>query len=183
MNFSKLKKTGGFTIMETVLVLGIFSIATTAAMGIFIQSQRLQRQVSNLQRVMSDARYVLEVVAREVRLGSIDYDFYQSYNLNEPQEILAILDQDSNIERFKKETVEGRDAIQVCLGDGCGSESWADITTANLSVERLSFFISPPDASDNQQSLVTIVLETKNLVGESRAYNFQTTVSSRSYQR
>ncbi|PIT90315.1 MAG: hypothetical protein COU22_02845, partial [Candidatus Komeilibacteria bacterium CG10_big_fil_rev_8_21_14_0_10_41_13] len=73
--FKKVKKQSGFTLIEVVVALGIFSIATTYAIGIFVQSNQVQRRTANVQRVLSDARYVLEVMAREVRMGEIDYDY------------------------------------------------------------------------------------------------------------
>ncbi|MBT4335206.1 prepilin-type N-terminal cleavage/methylation domain-containing protein, partial [bacterium] len=65
----------GFSMMEMVLVLGIFAIATTYALSIFTQSNTVQKRTANIQRSISDARYVLEVMAREFRMGTVDYSY------------------------------------------------------------------------------------------------------------
>ena len=200
MNLKRLKSNVGFTIMETVLVLGIFSIATTYAISIFVQSNTVQKRTANIQRITSDARYVLEVMAREVRMGTIDYS-YDGYDLpfDGVQSVLAIRDEDNQPVRFKREEVEeGRYAVQVCSGTDiyCGApDNWLDITPSNLTVERLAFYLSPPrdpftwqlpDYYYDEQPRATIILETISLVKdleEPYYSHFQTTVSSRSYQR
>ena len=75
---------------------------------------------------------------------------------------------------------------------------WREITPDNLTVERLDFYITPDDDPFtwqdaplgypyDQQPIVTIVLETKSLLGdestEQHISRFQTTVTPRSYQR
>jgi len=196
---SRLKSQAGFTVMETVLVLGIFSIATTYAISIFVQSNAIQKRTANVQRTTSDARYVLEVMAREFRMGSLDYTFsgYQ-LPLTDVQSILALRDENNQPVRFRRSEVEaGRFAVQICSSsETCAAPGdWLEITPPELSVERLSFYLSPsqspfvwqlPDYAANQQPLLTIVLETKSLLYDPTAAHlshFQTTVSSRNYQR
>lgn len=185
--------------METVLVLGIFSIATTYAISIFVQSNAVQKRTANIQRTTSDARYVLEVMAREFRMGSLDYTF-AGYQLpfEGVQSVLALRDENNQPVRFRRAEVEaGRWAAQICASsEACAADiDWLDITPPELSVERLSFYLSPaespfvwqlPDYAANQQPLLTIVLETKSLLNDPTAAHlshFQTTVSGRSYQR
>ena len=190
----------GFTIMETVLVMAIFSIATTYAVGIFVKSNTVQKRTANVQQLTADARFVVEVMAREVRMGKIDYD-YTGYvlPLDGPQTVLAIKDQDNQPVRFRRfAAAEDRQAVQVCTGDDvfCSLDAnWTDITPNNLTVNRLNFYIAPaqdpfswqlPDYYSDLQPLVTIILETESLASaelEQHLSYFQTTVSSRSYQR
>lgn len=202
--YQKIKKMwqqspAGFTIMETILVLAIFSIATTYSISIFVQSNNVQKRTANIQRLTADARYVLEVMAREVRMGEIDYS-YSGYTLplTGPQTVLAIKDEDNQPIKFRRGQTGGRFAVQVCSGDDvyCQSEvNWLDITSGNLTVERLAFYLAPPNNPFSwqlpgyyydEQPRATIILETKSLYGndlEQHLSHFQTTVSSRSYQR
>ena len=185
--------------METVLVLGIFSITTTYALSIFVQSNAVQKRTANIQRTTSDARYVLEVMAREFRMGSLDYTFVgYELPLTGVQPILALRDENNQPVRFRRaEVAAGRWAAQICgNNETCAAAAdWLDITPPELSVERLSFYLSPgespfvwqlPDYTSNQQPLLTIILETKSLLNDPTAphlSHFQTTVSSRVYQR
>src|SRR3989338_1459541 len=108
----------GFTIMETVLVMAIFSIATTYAVGIFVKSNTVQKRTANVQQLTADARFVVEVMAREVRMGKIDYDYTGYFlPLDGPQTVLAIKDQDNQPVRFRRFAAADRQAVQGCTGD------------------------------------------------------------------
>ena len=179
--------------------MGIFAIATAAALGIFVTSNQVQKRTANLQRELADARYALEVMAREVRMGAIDYG-YDGYASPLPflESVLAIRDADDQPIRFGRFDVgSGRYAIKVCDQEICNVEDWLDITPEDLSIARLDFYISPAEdpftwngATVNypfdSQPLVTIVMQSVGtyLEGEiNRVVNLQTTVASRQYVR
>jgi type II secretory pathway pseudopilin PulG len=184
--------------MEMVIVLGIFSIATTYALAIFTQSNTVQKRTANIQRSTSDARYVLEVMAREFRMGSVDYD-YSGYTtpLTSPEDELALLDDNNSPVIFRKALSLGRQAVQVCYGSvNCVSNEWLDITPTNIKVKQLSFYISPVQDpftwqtgtgyDSDLQPRVTIILETESNITDSERLHeshFQTTISSRKYER
>lgn len=205
MSLIKKNKTGaGFTLVEVVVALSIFAIATVYSISIFVQSNIVQKRTANIQRVMADARYALEVMAREVRMGNIDYA-YANYtrelggSLTFPQAELAIRDVLNQPIRFRRFQIEaGRYSLQVCSGqDVCGEGDWLDITPQNLSVVNLAFYIAPEkdpftwdaalaDYPADQQPRVTIILETKSLYKDlptERISHLQTTVTSRKYVR
>lgn len=192
----------GFTLVEVVVALGIFAIATTYSVSIFVQSNQAQKRTANEQRLQSDARYVVEVMAREVRLGHLDYAYYAGQGINlanmpltQDNAILAVRDVDNNQLLFRRaESAQaGRYAVQVFSGG-----LWLDITPEDLNVVRLSFYVSPVsdplvwsdalvDYSSDQQPLVTIVLATESLhqdVQDTGHVSYlQTTVTERKYAR
>jgi type II secretory pathway pseudopilin PulG len=189
------KEKVGFTIMETVMVLGVFAIAATYSLAIFVQSNTVQKRTANIQRTLSDARYVLEVMAREFRMGQLDYQYYGEPLPEMPVEELAILDQDSNIIRFRRQQIleTGRYVVQLYYNG-----EWLDITPEDLNIIRLDFYISPEESPwvfqsggypNNLQPLLTIVMETESILleggaaQEPRLSHFQTTVASRKYLR
>ena len=164
-----------------------------------MQSNQIQKRTANVQRITADARYVLEVMSREVRLDHLDYN-YAGYNLPlaGAQTELALLDVNSQPVRFKRlDDGAGRFSVQVCEGINCLNNVYYDITPADLSVEKLNFYISPEQDpfiwdvnlaqyNNNQQPRVTIVMETKSLnsdVHTTPVINFQTTVTERKYVR
>lgn len=192
----------GFTLVEVVVALGIFAIATTYSVSIFVQSNQVQKRTANEQRLQSDARFVLEVMAREVRLGHVDYAYYAGQGINlaampltQDSAILAVRDADNNQLLFRRaESAQaGRYVVQVFSGG-----QWLDITPEDLNVVRLSFYISPSadplvwsdalvDYPSDQQPLVTIVLATESALedvqGTSNVSYLQTTVTERKYMR
>jgi len=64
-------KKRGFTLVEILVAISIFSIVVAIATGGFISSLRTERQVSSLLSSQSNASLVLEQMAREIRTGSL----------------------------------------------------------------------------------------------------------------
>lgn len=69
----------GFSLMEMVVVLAVFSMTALMAVDLFVTITNVQRQVRNVQAVQSDARFVMESIVREAQVGTIDYEFYRGY--------------------------------------------------------------------------------------------------------
>jgi prepilin-type N-terminal cleavage/methylation domain-containing protein len=59
----------GFTLVEMLVAMGIFTIVVAIAIGGFINSLRTQRQVASLISAQSNASLVIEQMAREMRTG------------------------------------------------------------------------------------------------------------------
>lgn len=66
----------GVTLVEALVAMAVFALALSLILGIMNNSMRQQRKVEADQRVASHARDMLEAIAREVRMGSIDYEKY-----------------------------------------------------------------------------------------------------------
>ncbi|MFA6271802.1 MAG: type II secretion system protein [Patescibacteria group bacterium] len=73
------KKAAGYSLMEMVVVLAVFSMTALMAVNLFVTITNIQRQVRNVQAVQSDARFVMESVIREAQIGTIDYEFYRGH--------------------------------------------------------------------------------------------------------
>jgi prepilin-type N-terminal cleavage/methylation domain-containing protein len=71
----------GFSLMEMVVVLAVFSMTALMAVDLFVTITNVQRQVRNVQSVQSDARFVMESLVREAQVGTIDYEFYGGHCL------------------------------------------------------------------------------------------------------
>ena len=188
----------GFTLIEMIVVLAIFSVATVVIVDIFMMASRSQRRTLTVQKIQSEARFSMEAIAREARMDMIDYAFYGG-TINEiPTSILALRDQDDNQIIFKKSSEDCPSGTDQCLVVSIdGGANWASITSKGVRVVSLNFYIAPTVdpfllnvddgtyASDNQPR-VTIVLSVEG-VGvrseEQTTVNLQTTVSNRIYRR
>jgi prepilin-type N-terminal cleavage/methylation domain-containing protein len=69
-NTKKLSR--GFTLLEMIVSLGIFSTVAIIAVGSLVRITSLNRQAQSLQSAMNDINYTLESISREMRFGS-DY--------------------------------------------------------------------------------------------------------------
>jgi len=191
----------GFTLIEMVVALSIFAIATTYSVGIFVQSQKTQKRTANIYRVLSDVRYTTEVMAREIRLGRIDYDYYDAEQidlttvpLTQETGILALRDSSGESVMFRRTANGDRFVIQMKSGD---NDNWQDITPEDLSIERFSLYISPTvdpflwnDAAEDflsdEQPRVTLIVRAKSLhpdLTTVKIFDLQTTVTTRAYLR
>lgn len=66
----------GFTLVEMLVAVSIFSVVVTASTDVFIRAQRSNRQASALEKVQDTTRFILTRIAQDIRTGSIDYAYY-----------------------------------------------------------------------------------------------------------
>lgn len=64
----------GFTLIETLVVLGVFTLLTVLIINVFLLSLQSQRHASARQEAISNLRFAIESIAHEVRTKEINYD-------------------------------------------------------------------------------------------------------------
>lgn len=192
----------GFTLMELIVVLGIFTAVVVAASDVFLIASRSQRKIFNLERTQSDARFAMEAMTREVRTGSIDYAYYagRGIPLGIPDEELALVDTSNTRIRFFRsdDAEECVDANSTpCLMVGVDANTPVPITPKDVVLRNIAFYIDPaldPQSFEpstgsyaaDTQPHVTIVLMLESMrgrAGEGASAAFQTTVATRIYRR
>ncbi|MFA5413386.1 MAG: prepilin-type N-terminal cleavage/methylation domain-containing protein [Patescibacteria group bacterium] len=188
----------GFTLVEMMVVLAIFSVATVVIIDIFMMAGKAQRRTLAIEKIQSDARYSMEAMSKEIKMDMIDYGWAgYAAGITLPEDELALLDADNNSIIFKKSADNCPAGTAKCLTVSIdGGVTWASITSKGNNVEDLKFYIDPAVDpflmnagntydSDNQPR-VTIVLATKGIGGrveEQQTIYLETTVSSRIYRR
>lgn len=190
----------GFTLMEMVVVLGIFSLTVATASDIFIMSNRAQRKVFSMERAQADARYTLEAMVREIRNDMLDYSAYGG-TVPAPAESLALIDESSSHITFSKsDDVTGQycsspDSRPCLLVVVDGSDP-APVTPKNVKLRNLKFYISPSQDSNlfdstadrfmndlQQRVTVVMVLENVNQTEGLTLTSVQATAASRQFRR
>jgi prepilin-type N-terminal cleavage/methylation domain-containing protein len=91
------KKPNGFTLVETVVSIGVFGLIVSIASGGFIAALRTQRRVAALLLANSSMSLVIEQMAREIRTASEfcydnilpHYDCVDVYTASSPQVFLT----------------------------------------------------------------------------------------------
>jgi len=193
----------GFTLLEMLVVSAIFVMAMTAMVTIFVQTNRVQKRLANSEKLQADTRYVVELMAREIRNNRIDYSFYindpdgvdNGFNLSkQPVDYLALRDIDNNQIIFHFVNVISPPSNKIEIKRTSINKDWHNITPDDISVTAMSLFLSPNsdpfDITDltppDEQPLVTIALTTQSLtpdLDESKWIRYQTAISSRFYAR
>lgn len=66
----KIKYRAGFTLLETVVAVGMFSLLVILSIGITLGILRAQTKTSDIQSVLDNIRFGLELMTREIRTGN-----------------------------------------------------------------------------------------------------------------
>ena len=181
-----------FTLLEMIIATALFLTAMTMSIGIFIATMNANNKITRIQDVENEARYILEMISKEVRLGTINYDYYKIIygdTFENPTSILSIVDAADDVSYFALNGDENSSGIiQLSLD---GGDNWSNLTTDSIQVQSLDFYLIPEtnpyagDASNIKQPLVLVYLSANyNRDGEMDGkIDIQTAISSRIYKK
>ena len=191
----------GFTLMELLVVMGLFSATVMMASSIFMLSSRAQRRVLAVTSAQADLRYALEAIVREARMGRIDYASYagQGGAVAIPADKLVLKGPTGSEEEFFLETDPTVCPANVskCIAMTVDGSAPQALTSTGINIDNLAFYISPqsdPFTADpnsglyasNAQPTVTIAVQARTVgIGASdvQTVNAETTTASRLYER
>ncbi|MFA5052306.1 MAG: prepilin-type N-terminal cleavage/methylation domain-containing protein, partial [Patescibacteria group bacterium] len=145
----------GFTLIEMIVTLSIFVLVLLIATNAYVIFNQTQRKVADAQKIQDDVRYLMEVVAQDIRLGRINYSYYATEHIDlhplvtqtTPVSILALISQSGDMIFYR--WVSASQSVQYCkeltpgecdLTAGLG---WNDLTPYGVSVADLHFIITP----------------------------------------
>lgn len=170
INF-KFKKSGegqqGFTLVELLITVFIFSIISIIIGGIFVQVLNIQKRASAVQEIQENMNFVLELMAREIRVSKVCPITGQCSSS-------SVLDMEHPVNGDINYNLQGGQIHRVVNG--------IDTTMSSSRVEftNLGFYVSGDDNNDGFQPRVTIVISAKSLDFDSLPEIVaQTTVSQR----
>ncbi|MDD5043130.1 MAG: prepilin-type N-terminal cleavage/methylation domain-containing protein [Patescibacteria group bacterium] len=141
----------GFTLMEMLVTLAIFSTALVIISNIFVLAGRAQNKSAEIEKVQSDARLAMEMMTREIRAGKIDYGHYLNGVIGDETGELALRDSEGRAIVFYA-GVCFNDTQKNCLKVSIDGQA-ADVTSRGSKLLDLKFYIRPQ--SDPFKSLPT----------------------------
>jgi prepilin-type N-terminal cleavage/methylation domain-containing protein len=75
LKFKKLRRgsrlPAGFTLLEMIVSLGVFSAAILIILGAILSINDAQKKMINIQAVEDNLRFALDTMSREIRTGSV----------------------------------------------------------------------------------------------------------------
>ncbi|MBU1045563.1 prepilin-type N-terminal cleavage/methylation domain-containing protein [Patescibacteria group bacterium] len=164
----------GFTLVEIVVVTGIFSVLMIAISGIFIAALRAERNVLASKKVLGELSYAMEYMTRALRMADKDNTGFcipsgSNYQLTARSGIkfINILQSGACQEFF---------ADNGKIKYATGAEE-LELTSSNINVSALKFEIINETESDNLQPFVTIQIEADT--PNSAVLRLQTSISQR----
>jgi len=170
LDFFKEKK--GFTILETIVALGIFSVIIALTTNGFIRALRTQSQASSFAYVNDNLSTVIEQMTREVRTGS-DICFNTTTCPN--NSTLSFVNAAGQTVTYCSMNNE----IERVVGSKCSVGN--EITGSRVYISYLRFIIATNGTGDGYPPRVTILIGARPNDQASSMFNvnMQTTVSSR----
>jgi len=158
---STLNPKNGFTIVELLVAITLFSVIVAIATGTFVQSLRTQRGVTALIAANSNVSLAMEQMAREIRTG-------QGFSLSGGELNFTNARGQAVAYRLRNESIEK--AVNGETGV---------ITAANVRVSKLNFLLAGESPADGFPTKIVIMLEIGALEAAGAKINLQTVISSR----
>ena len=174
----------GFTLVELLVTMSVFSISIAAIVGLFASAMKVQLAVLQRQSILNNISYSLEYMSRALRMAQKDLNgdcISKGYNF----EVYG-----SSTIRFLNAHEEGRceefflqnGQIMVEQSSDNSSSNLSSpepLTSSKINVERLVFSLSGQSQEDNLQPRVTLSLVFRTKKGKSQEIRTQTTISQR----
>jgi len=156
------KAKGGFTILEMLVAIAIFSVVMTMAMESILNINDAQKKIESFRTVSDNLNFALDAMSREIRTG-------YSYSL--------IASDTFSFTNAKTESVTYQ-LIGGQLIRSVGASAFP-LTDSKITIDYLDFILSGAGASDGFQPLVRINVSASSGVKdkERSRINLQTSVS------
>jgi prepilin-type N-terminal cleavage/methylation domain-containing protein len=167
----------GFSLVELLVSLAIFSIVLSAALTVFASNMRSQRKVLEQQEIIGEMSYAFERMSRALRMAKKDFTgscIGANYNYLQTARGIKFLDYRGDCLEFYLDGADNR--IKEVKNAGAA----AALTSPNIRVTQ--FILGPSDSwsqydLNSLQPAVTIFSAITTRDGTK--INFQTTISQR----
>jgi len=197
-------KRKAFSLMELLVVVGVFSLLLLVVSSVFISISASQRLTIQRHKTLVDLNFALEQIAQTVRQNNVLYQYYDPADqLVNGFGILYLVDNANNWTAYRASEIFGCPSIDgsKCLikwyGTSGGPAASEIVSPRDLNITKLNFYIYPfsdPNVFDpatnqyksDNQVLVTINIEAERITdnpAEKEKTNLQTTVATRYYAR
>ncbi len=185
-------KKNGFTLVELIVSLGLFTIVVMIATGAMLSLSDTNRKVKTMRIAMDNLNLALESMSREIRMGSV---YTCNPNLSSPPINLSLGDAgvdctggDSSLAFLSKDdstTWAYRLNGSVVQQSKNGGSGFSDITAVNIVIDELRFYVRGAETGTGVGSEINhpyIVISLAGTVSNksSTSFRIQTTVTQRS---
>ena len=166
----------GFTLVEVLVAIGIFSLVISVAVGTFVGGSSSQKKIMELSDTQREAGYLMETVSRELRMATA---------INPSQE-------NNDTHEIEFTNYEGGVPIKYCRAEQNGScnnggkyfaRDGEIINSSSIEITNLIFYTSedftgPPKI----QPVITIVMKVKSTGQYGTDITLQNSIAMRLYE-
>ena len=169
----KINQEAGLTLSEMLVAMAGFSIILINIMSIFVSSARTQQKTLDLQNIQDEVRYVLDYMAREIRMadrggkcGIASNNIYKTSK--------------NNLEFLKSDTSGNIECVKYFLKNDNIEKNGIALNSENIAVKELKFTQAHTNIQTGQPR-ITILLKVQPAESnnDQNTIYVQTTISSR----
>ena len=167
----------GFTLLEMIVAIGVFSIAVLIAVSSFLSLQSSEKKIQSSVNIQNNLRFALEIMAKDIRTG-------ESYHCGADSGVQP-LDCPSGASSLTFKNTLGQTVIYRKINSSIQKSSdggvvFQPLTSSDITVDDLTFYVVGAPSNENLQPRVLITLKASSLVGASiNEFNLETSVSQR----
>ena len=157
----------GFTLVEMLIAVTVFSVAAVIIGAIFINSVSIEQRTANYQKLQSNGRYILEKIAKEARGREIKL----KYPAENPADGIEFLpDEFNEIVYINATSTNGLNDFKYCsfFNDNLDCDN---LNSRDVNIEYARFYVFPTKLKNRDAGKYT-----QELI-------LQTTISSKTYKR
>ena len=193
----------GFTLIEMLVSVGIFTVVMVVALGGLLAVTEADRKAQAIKTITNNLSFALESMARSIRTG-VDYSC-DSWTQGEdcgtdtsgpPGTLFTFIDAQGREVGYRYAECDGIGCIQRNT-EGGDADAWEAITSPEVVIEDLEFYLHGSLRNDEYQPRLTISLRGfMPISGDATAssdcgedgftcsiFNIQTTVTQRLYDQ
>lgn len=184
------KKNNGFTLIELMVSISIFSIIMLTAIGSFLVTVNVAKKARALRFAMDNVNFATESMTRSLRMGKDYYceensgPVYLDSNLGTKDcsggTFIAFIPQKSNsyVAYKQKEESSGFWTLERCNSTGV----CIPIVSPDVNVKKLNFIVKGSNPNDKIQPSVRIIMQGDVMVnGHPVSFTLQTMASQRNF--
>jgi len=171
----------GFTLVELLVAVAIFSLIVGGVVNILSSTFAVQRRSLASQELVGQTSFVAEFMSRALRQAQKEFSAPtclsgngDNYELFDADTRIRFIDRDGDCREFYEDggKIKERDVL---------SSTESDLTSADLTVQTLKFYISGESQSDNLQPRATFYMAIEGRDANKPLIRLQSTISQRRY--
>lgn len=182
--------TRGFTLIEMLVSVAIFSIVMVMALGALLALSDANRQAQLLSIATSNFNSSLDSMTRAVRTGTVFHCGSGTLTVPAdctllPSSQFSFLSADGLQTVYKLGTTECSNGVGCILRSQNGGATYSSITSTDIIVTKLTFYVKGSSTSDQVQPRVVVLASgyTTIKAGQKTEFNVQTSLTQRVYDQ
>jgi len=173
----RLKMIQGFTLIEMIVAVALFTVVVVVSTGALMTIIDANRKARSLQTVMDNLNFAMESMARNLRTGYSYECGGIAGNCPNGENSIVFTDQNGDSVEYEFSELSGLGSITISK-NGAMAKS---ITSPEVDIDSMLFYVTGLDAGDSRQPLVTISINgiAGTMESTRTEFSIQTTISQR----